>query len=189
VKLLLSYGANANAPGPGPLYQTPLAQVAQGDRPFAETASLLVLNGAHVDGRTIHTKHLKNFDTPLHYAVRNSRYSFVETLIELGASLEALDYRGISALRIAIKARDRRMIKLIVSQGGNVDMLNAYGSSSLQTLAELQPEHGLSFASDIFWLLKAKCVDGFREKTPRRPRENPIYTEVCSEKDTDLIVL
>lgn len=84
--------------------------------------------------------------TPLHEAVSGaSSIAIVETLLQKGADVLAVDFEGQTALHNAVCASPpssaRAMVKLLLEKGAKVDALNNYGSTPLHltVFAEDEP--------------------------------------------------
>jgi cytohesin len=177
-ELLLGFGFDVNTAGSGPEYHTPLAWVVRRASPsnnICHILTFLLSRGAHVDGRTIHTEHLQNFDTPLHHAISNKEYQPAKILIENGASLTAFDNMGAPALHGAARQADFEMVKLIVNKGGNANAVDAEGLSVVHILAIEPYNHFFSFGA--LWFLRGKGADMFLENNAgKTPRELAVET-------------
>jgi hypothetical protein len=66
-------------------------------------------------------------------------------------------------VHIAIQAWSRELTREIISHGGNVNLLDAGGSSALHCLAKLPLEMLHGFTLDTFLFLKRKGADMFLE--------------------------
>lgn len=93
-------------------------------------ALMLVSHGANIntaddDGMTL-----------LHYAVRNYRYDFINSLATLGVDLDIKNKKGQSALHLAIDKNDMTMIDMLLDLGADPDLTDEKGWTLLDRLAE-----------------------------------------------------
>ena len=128
MRLLINHDANCNAPDS--LKRTPLhwaAMTMDEDRP--DVVEVLIDGGAIVDARDIHQS------TPLLLAAFAGRCQSVEMLIARGASIEAVDKNGSSALHMVTKSQtfnnQLKMIKMLISLKINIDTEDHSGQTPL----------------------------------------------------------
>jgi ankyrin repeat protein len=157
-KLLLEHGADVDAACPKSRYQTPLAWAIMISRDSRiELANLFLAKGADVEGRTIHTRDVVKFHTPLHLAIRQPRAELAEILIKHGASLKALDGNGVPTLHLALRARRLDMMNFVVDNGGDINMVNQEGSSALHILAS--QSYSIFFPQQAVFFFKRRGAD------------------------------
>ena len=90
----------------------------------------------------------------LHGAVENGHEDVVEFLIDEGAAVGAGgDPGGANALRTAIKARNARLVRLLLSAGAEMDQVD---DQEQKTALELAQESGLNEIVDILIEHRAK---------------------------------
>ena len=84
---------------------------------------LLLDKGADIDKRPA-----ENGDTPLIYAIRKSKADIAEFLLDRGANFDKLDSLGLSAIHIATKENNFKMVRLLVEKNkGSVNFVVSKG--------------------------------------------------------------
>lgn len=162
-KLLLESGADIDATCCGDRLKTPLSMTVGycSARRRVMVAALLLSWGANVEGRTTESLTIPNFDTPLHDAVKRQlpdSYELVSLLLANGAAPNALNRSGSTALRLALEIHDLDMMRAIVNGGGDINMVDAGGSSAVHVLATwpISP-----FTSSVLLFFKERGADMF----------------------------
>jgi uncharacterized protein len=82
-------------------------------------ASLLVAAGADVTARRGGTGWPRAGWTALHYAAGLGFADLVQPLIERGADINAQDDKGKTALRVAVEADQREVVRLLTNVGAH----------------------------------------------------------------------
>jgi ankyrin repeat protein len=104
VKFLLSKGANPNVVGSGN-WDMPLTSAITINK--IKIVKLLIENGADANATTV-----KNTRTPLMYATNFGRIPIMHLLLENGAYANSRDYKGLTALGIALKKGNEKAADL-----------------------------------------------------------------------------
>jgi cytohesin len=74
---------------------------------------------------------LWDWDTPLHFAVRNGHADVIDLLLDHGADLDARDEDGCSPLLRAVKAGRFELAKRLLDRGADVHTFNGLGETPL----------------------------------------------------------
>ena len=106
----------------------------------AKTASILIGEGADVDGKNQHGW------TPLQSAIFNDSEKTAEILIKRGANARAVDENGNTPLHMAAQYNSRRVAGLLISSGANI---GAEGHKDGLTPLHLAAFHGSVEVADL----------------------------------------
>ena len=106
INSLLEMGANIDIVANN---ETPL--IAAINKNNIKIAKLLLDKGADIDKRPT-----ENGDTPLIYSIRKDKVDAVKLLLDGGANFDKLDSLGLSAIHIATKENNFKMVRLLVEK-------------------------------------------------------------------------
>jgi serine/threonine protein kinase len=98
-----------------------------------ELVKLLIAAGAKVNPRT-------DFMGPIHYAVVARRREILEFLLDQGASVNAQDNTGDTALSLAAKRGDAEIVELLLRRGANPAIKNLEGKLPVEHARRLGHE-------------------------------------------------
>lgn len=115
VKLLLSCGANVNAVVRNPLQVTPLHAALFGRR--REVARFLIENGADVTRKRGGKGMPRAGWTALHYVVSLGFDGLIDSLLDRGADVHAIDDEGKTPLRVAVESNQLSSAELLRLRG------------------------------------------------------------------------
>ncbi|XP_062613357.1 serine/threonine-protein phosphatase 6 regulatory ankyrin repeat subunit A-like [Saccostrea cucullata] len=110
----------------------------------------LILEKSEIDGTIVDGK------SPLHIAVENDFYDFVDTLVHRGASANARDDSSNTPLHIACYRGNTSIAKLLVKGGANLDVLNLRNESPISVAINNGSEELLQYFLLICPLQKFK---------------------------------
>jgi len=181
-------GANPNAKE-GWYGQTALMWAAS--EGHADVVRLLIEGGANVDehsqaldapvssyerlaGDFVYPKVPKGRLTALHFAAREGALDVVQSLIEAGADLDAVDAEGVNALIFATVGGHLETTAALLAAGADPNVADSYGRTVLFAAVDLDAAAGRSAASglgpaDIVKLLLAKGADADVALTDKLP--------------------
>jgi ankyrin repeat protein len=111
----------------------------------------LVNNGADVNNANL---------LPLHLAVSTHQRAIAEYLLKNGASIEARDSNGFTALHLSAFQVDSMMTDLLISAGANVSARDNYGNTPLHIAASLDRISPLKSLVDAGADITAKDAEG-----------------------------
>jgi ankyrin repeat protein len=95
-------------------------------------------NGADIQGRN------KDEDKiPFRIATEAGNIEMMSLLLERGASIEALNYSGVSPLMIAAEKGDGEVVTFLIQHGANPRLRSRYGQSA-QFYASCRGHHELA---------------------------------------------
>ena len=185
-ELLLESGADIDRTCSTAWLETPLARAVRVSvSGTASMATLLLTWGANIEGRTAKSQFRPNFTTPLHNALQRDSpdsYEIASLLISHGAALNTLSGLGCPALILALFGNVKiPMMRLIVDGGGDINMVDDEGLSTLHWLARLRV---LWYTRDMLRFMQEKGADMFlMDNSGMTPRD---YAEQ-GEWDHELI--
>lgn len=78
---------------------------------------------------------LSSGEVPLHHAIRNQHFAFVEFLVEHGVDINTEDDKGRTALQIAAANNDQKAMCRLVELGAEVKAQDNLGLVWLKSLA------------------------------------------------------
>ena len=158
--LLLDFGADIERTDER--FQTPLGIAVPAFGPTSVSmARLLLSHGANIEGHPTENPNVK-FDTPLHVALQgdfDNSLEMTSLLITHGASLNSIAASGDTTMMSAIRGEhSTEKMRLIIDQGGDVNMLDCEGSSAVHLLADYEV---FDSTHDILLFLQENGADIF----------------------------
>ena len=105
--------------------------------------------------------------SPLHYAALNGDQRELITLLDAGASADAQDDNGWTALHFAAQDRHAAIVESLLKRGANPNLLNSHGNGPLW-VALMSSRNDLS---NVKMLLAAGASPDQKNASGRSPRD------------------
>ena len=130
VHALLQHGADPSKCHHCDCSSTPIQHAAENG--LSTLAKVIVSAGADIEARTG-----EHGNTPLLSAIMSEHRETAVALLELGANPNARDKSGASALEMAVRCNDVRLVLALIKNGAFVDCMSANGWTPLHVAAGL----------------------------------------------------
>ncbi len=150
--LLMEYGARHNI----------FSAVALG-----EVEAIKRLVGAYADALDKPMASYEQRRQPVHLAVFKQQPASLETLIDLGANIEATDVRGFTALDLAAISQHSSLVEILLKKGADIRLPAALALGRAQRIDELMRQDPAALKPGGAWsnLLDAFCENGASGET------------------------
>jgi len=115
----------------------------------------------------------ENGTTPLHIACSRGNRKAVDILLDLGANINAVDFKGNSCLHHAVNSNNFTILKKLVIRGVDKTIINKEGKSALQTAQENNASTAVEILSATNSLIQKPCIKNY-EITELRGNHNNL---------------